>query len=497
MSRIKRKKKIILLKHINLNNYSLLKINKNKSKIYRCKYCHKALIKMEKNKFYIMSGHLRHCIIIKPRKKQKDKNRNEKIKDINKCFNESETKKLNNLSIEINENYIKIKEDINEIEEYNTNNTSKYEIYKLKDSILNFNFLSLQNVFDKNNNLNKFQEDMGLYYINKKKIIGEGAYSTVYLGEDKYQRLNIAILEMDIEKEENYNLEIFILQRLHGRGSFPHLYNTYCDENYYYMVESLMGPNLKLLHKICNKSFDYYTIINIGIDLINNIKIIHESGFIHRDLKPDNLAHGNLCFENIIRKNEIAILDFSNSKIFVNSAGKFRYSNKKTKCMGNKCFSSTKALNDEDIGKLDDIKSIFYILIYFLDGSLPWTKKKLNGEHLSKSEIIEIRKNFEINQICSKFPIEFINLSEKVFKMDEKEEPNYEYILNELRKIRLNEEKKFKEKPVKFCWLRLFQNYINKSSFINPVTKNEIKNLFNKYCIKIKEYLEYINLKIE
>ena len=81
--------------------------------------------------------------------------------------------------------------------------------------------------------------------------------------------------------------------------------------------------------------------------------------------------------------------------------------------------------------------------------------------------------------------------------MDEKEEPNYEYILNELRKIRLNEEKKFKEKPVKFCWLRLFQNYINKSSFINPVTKNEIKNLFNKYCIKIKEYLEYINLKIE
>lgn len=497
MTRTKRKKIITLIKDINVKNYSLLKINKNKSIIYRCKYCYKALIKKEKNQYYKISGHLRHCVIIKPRKISKDKTINEKIMNKKTSFNESVITKNNILSNKKNKTLENTEEDINEIEEFNTNNTSKYEIYKKKDTVQNINFLFLQNVFDKNNNLNKFQEDIGLYYINKEKIIGNGENSTVYLGEDKYQRLNVAILEIAIEKEEKFNLETFILQRIHGRGSFPNLYNTYSDENYYYMVESLMGPNLELLHKICNKSFDYYTIINIGIDLIKNIKILHDSGFIHRDLKPDNFAHGNLCFENNIRKNEIAILDFSNSKILVNSLGKFRFSKKKTKCKGNKCFSSTKALNDEDIGKIDDIQSIFYILIYFLDGSLPWSKKKLNGEYLSKREIIEVRKNIGINQICSKFPIEFINLSKKVFNMDEKEEPNYDYILNEFEKIKLNEEKKFREKTVKFCWLKLFQNYIDKSSFINKITTNEIKGLFNKYCIKIKEYLEYINLKIK
>ena len=74
-------------------------------------------------------------------------------------------------------------------------------------------------------------------------------------------------------------------------------------------------------------------------------------GFIHRDLKPDNLCYGNLCHENYESKNEIGILDFSNSKINIDIDGKLKNSNKKTKQKGNKYFSSTRALNDKDVGK--------------------------------------------------------------------------------------------------------------------------------------------------
>ena len=70
------------------------------------------------------------------------------------------------------------------------------------------------------------------------------------------------------------------------------------------------------------------------------------------------------------------------------------------KCQGNKCFSSSNALKDKDVRKKDDIISIFYILIYFFCQTLPWNIKKLNGEHLSKSEILEIRNNISIKQIC-------------------------------------------------------------------------------------------------
>ena len=56
--------------------------------------------------------------------------------------------------------------------------------------------------------------------------------------------------------------------------------------------------------------------------------------------------------------------------------------------MGTHSFSSNKALRDMDTYKKDDIISLFYILIYFFRGDLPWKKRKINGEKLSKEVII-------------------------------------------------------------------------------------------------------------
>ena len=97
---------------------------------------------------------------------------------------------------------------------------------------------------------------------------------------------------MDIYEVQSFNTQTFILPRVHGKGNFPQLYKTYEDENYFYLVESLMGPTLKSLFNLCNKKFDIFTIINIAIDLIKNIQIFHNLGFVHRDLNPDNLVYG-------------------------------------------------------------------------------------------------------------------------------------------------------------------------------------------------------------
>lgn len=488
--------RIISQNDFNINYYKIYKINKNKSIIYRCMFCFKSRIKKDNNVFYKISGHSLNCPIIIKSFLFKTNADSKKV-DLKNSYN--------NLTIAYTENNLeKIiknkkkynKKRIEETTDTSTINNKNDDIYINKETNKFTYFSLLKNVFDKSNNLSKYQEEIGFYYINKKKQIGEGRYSKVFLGEDKYQRLNVAILEIDKEDEYNYNIETFILSRIQGLGNFPNLYNIFEDDEHYYLIENLMGPNLHILHKLCNYYFDYYTIINIGIDLITNIKILHDLGYIHRDLKPDNLVHGNLSYENYKRKNEIGIIDFSNSKIMLGADGKIKSSKKKTQCMGNKRFSSTKALYDLDIGKIDDIKSIFYILIYFYNGTLPWAIKKSNGAHLSKIEIIEIRNKIKIKELCAKFPIDFINLTEKVFNMDENREPDYSFILNEFQLIKLKEENKNLKKNHKFCWLALFQNYIDKSVFINKNKKKEIKELFDKYCIKIKEYLKYINTEI-
>lgn len=282
--------------NIDINNFYEYKFNKNKSILYRCKFCRRAKLRKEvNNKLYKIRGHDTNCILIKSKFSKKQTNNNNIAKSQTNFSIPSTTDYKSN-------NYY-IFEDLFESNfnnEFNMkiNNNNNSSIFQSKENniIQDNNQISLlSNVFDKQNCLSKNQINMGIYYYNKEKKIGEGSYSTTFLGEDKFLRINVAILQMEADDEEaieKFNTEIFILQRIHGKGNFPLLYNTYCDEdhNFFYLVESLMGPTLKSLYKLCDKIFDFYTIINIAIDLIKNIKILHDCGFLHRDLKPDNLT---------------------------------------------------------------------------------------------------------------------------------------------------------------------------------------------------------------
>ena len=414
---------------IDITKYKIYKINKNKSTIYRCNYCFTAELKKDNNKIYKIKGHSPNCYLIKRINSQ---NKNKIYNDINTNY-KGKTKNdfISNEEIEytLSNKF--------EIPNLNINNLQTSQSNNIINVDKNIQVYYLSKIFNRQSDLNRDQEKIGFYYFNKRKIIGEGCFSKVFLGEDKYLRFKVAILQIKVEDEENFNIETYILQKIHGKGNFPQLYNTYSDDEdkYYYLIESLMGPNLKSLYKICDKDFDFLTIINIGIDLIKNIKILHDFGFVHRDLKPDNLTFGNLCDENDDMKNEVGILDFSNSKINIYPNGNIKYSTKKIKCPGNKTFSSNNALNDKDVGKKDDLISIFYILIYFFRKNLPWKIKHSNGENLTKQEIIEIRNNNPIEMLCEDLPKDFIDLVQYIFNLNYKEAPDYDYILKELIKL--------------------------------------------------------------
>ena len=76
----------------------------------------------------------------------------------------------------------------------------------------------------------------------------------------------------------------------HGLGNFQPLYEILYDDDYCYFFEDLVGFDLKSLLKLCGKKLDLLSVVIIGIYLIINLQILHNNGYVHRDIKPDNLT---------------------------------------------------------------------------------------------------------------------------------------------------------------------------------------------------------------
>ena len=169
-----------------------------------------------------------------------------------------------------------------------------------------------------------------------------------------------------------------------------------------------MGPTIRDLKEICGGSFDLITTLNIGTDLIDNIQILHNLGYYHRDLKPNNIAFGALGKGSLKFRLNIGILDFGNAKAIANVKNNSRA--KHFNNYGNRIYSSDNVLKGGEFKKMDDIISIFYILIEAFTGSLPWKIKTKETQINNSEAILKIRQLYPPAKLCEKFPKKFIDI---------------------------------------------------------------------------------------
>ena len=59
-----------------------------------------------------------------------------------------------------------------------------------------------------------------------------------------------------------------------------------------YLALELLGPSLKHLVLESPTDFSMNTVIQIGMQVIDCLQEVHDTGFIHQDLKLQNLAIG-------------------------------------------------------------------------------------------------------------------------------------------------------------------------------------------------------------
>lgn len=242
-----------------------------------------------------------------------------------------------------------------------------------------------------------------------------------------------------------------------------------------YLITELLGPNLNDLFNYCNKRFSIVTVCLIAIQILHRIEFFHENNYIHRDIKPENFTVGYGKSSNIIY-----LIDFGLAKQYRDNKSKQHLPYRENRTMkGTARYVSINTHLGIEQSRRDDLESIGYMLIYFINGYLPWQGiKNINNQY---EKILEKKLETPIEILCEKLNSEFLIYFKYIKSLKFEDKPDYSYLRNIF--ISLFDKAityyNISNENIKFDW-----NYNNRSELITTVY-NRNKNCSNKNIYKI------------
>ena len=187
------------------------------------------------------------------------------------------------------------------------------------------------------------------------------------------------------------------------------------------LIVNRMGYDLSMLFEHCNHSFSLGTTLKIGIEMIKLIKKIHSKGIIHRDIKPNNFMTG---YKD--NNDKINIIDFGLAKSYLSTndkSHKLRVIGLQP--IGTARYASIYTHNGISQSRRDDLESIGYVLIYFLQSKLPWQGLKLKNRKDKWQKILNSKINTDLNTLCKGIPNQFKEYLESVRNLKFEQKPEY------------------------------------------------------------------------
>jgi serine/threonine protein kinase len=225
-------------------------------------------------------------------------------------------------------------------------------------------------------------------------------------------------------------------QTLAGMDGIPVVYGLYDYGKTRVMAMDQMGPSLDRLFKRCGRKFSLKTVLMIADQLFRIIEWVHECGVLHRDIKPHNFLTGRGEYAN-----KIYLIDYGISSTYLDprTHEHLTYS-QNNGLVGTPYYVSVNTHLGGQQSRRDDIESILYMLVLFLQGSLPWQGQKQKKEKRNE-DIAQIKIQTKLEVLCAGIP------------------DSFRMMLDLVRRLR------FDERP-KYCWFRsMFTNMLLQNGF--------------------------------
>lgn len=261
----------------------------------------------------------------------------------------------------------------------------------------------------------------GKYRISSK--IGEGSFGKIFSGVNANNNEKIAI---KIEKSSESSLlknEAMLYKLLEDCIGIPNLRSFGQEGIFNYMVIDLLGDSLEDLRSKCGGHFSLKTAIGIGLQMIRRIEVVHSLGVIHRDIKPDNFLIDP-------KTNLVYLIDFGLARRYLDHNNKHFIQDSGRKLTGTARYASVNVHQGFTPSRRDDLESIGYVMLYLLNGRLPWQSIKCSDKEERYKLIGENKLNTNFWECFSESPDEFIVYLNYCRRLEFDEDPDYEYLRN-------------------------------------------------------------------
>lgn len=268
------------------------------------------------------------------------------------------------------------------------------------------------------------------YTILYDKLLGGGAFGKIYecINNQTKEIYACKIEERNIV-DPQLNNEYKILCLMKGCIGFPVCYKLLnpSQKKDTILIMERLGANLETIkEKLPNKKFSMKSTLMIILQCLDRLKDIHDKGIIHRDMKPENFVIG---FKNKEKEKLIHLIDFGLSKQINDKKNNSSVKNEKT-VLGTVRYISLNSHTGNEQSRKDDLESLAYIMIYFIQGELPWQNIKVKTRKEKYFEIYKIKKQTVPNELCQFMPEDIKLFINYILSLNANQKPDYTKLKN-------------------------------------------------------------------
>jgi len=183
----------------------------------------------------------------------------------------------------------------------------------------------------------------------------------------------------------------------------------------------LLGPSLASVQSYMpDERFSISTTLRAAFQLIDAIEVIHSYNFIHRDIKPGNMAIG------LNNPQQIYVFDFGLARRFVRKDQgsdelRLKAEREKSPFRGTYHYCSLPQHKCKDACRRDDLWALMYTLIEFITAELPWENEK------DKSKIEKLKQDTPLSILLTGCPSAFVVLLKYLDTLEFHSKPSYDF----------------------------------------------------------------------